>query len=373
MCILAVGCLVGCSGSKDEVLPVAKATTRPIVTPVPVTPKKTGQRFEIVSEGKVWGTAKINQIEKLKFGDWSNSQARMNDVNYCYSYNITITPEVVNDSVTVKTEPVVYRDGSKISSPADVGWSGFPKVAEFYSGGDSSITVEVCSQPEKKVRGSDIFMLEFSIGEKEAESVQVAGKSVKQAKKGNCLLSVKDEVIIKSVNGAKYSVTPKKVYFEEHYQNASDRDAGTGHYFDISYQVKAIRAPVKNVRVDNVKGTGKNARLVCQGVLGLQPQDSATVLYHANTNAGRVNYRDTDDLFTYVDEGAMLRFGYLRKVQTNRVAPEGANLGMQFVRLRVEFPEETKNRSRKELLKFNGRYLVYEIPITDRKLGLYFK
>ena len=368
---LAISLLTGCSDAED-VQAVPQITAAPTSAPAVKKAEKTNHSFNLVLDDKVWGTAKINQIEKLQFSDWANSQAKMNDVDYCYSFNVTIIPKEVRTPVSVEMEPVFYRDGNKISQTANVGWSGFPKAAEFYSGGDKRTTIEVCVQPEKKLTDGDVCNLEFSSNGQNFDSVEVSEKSVQHAKKGPRLLKAKKEITVTSINGAKYAMTPKKVFLEEHFLDVENRDAGTQKYFDISYQVKAVKPPDKNIKIDNIKGVGENAALVCRGTIGVQAQDNGEVLYQASINAGRINYSDTDDLFKYVNEGSMLKFGYLRNVMTNRAAADGVNSGMQFVRIRVEFPDEAKYRSDKQLLKFKGRYLVYEIPISVRKLGVYF-
>ena len=70
----------------------------------------------------------------------------------------------------------------------------------------------------------------------------------------------------------------------------------------------------------------------------------------------------------YVTEGGRIKFGNSRKVATNRKAEATTSVAPDFVRLRIEYPEEASARNFKQKLKFKGRFQVYQLRISERKL-----
>lgn len=354
-------------------LPIASNTPKPAV--IMKSSYKMKEKFPIGTEKKLWGYGKVNRIEKIRFNDWSNAEAMKNSVNYCYSVNITLKRHgKVKSSESIIVEPEFRRNNEKISSPCDVGWSGFSQNAEFYEGGEQSVTIEVCVQPEQLLRKSDSLVLLVLDSHNTAfMPVKISAKAWGKAVKGPKLQTPGKKLMVTSVTGAKYAIYPRNVYYEKHYSNKNDITKGAKNFFDIDYTVWAGKAPKQGKYVSNIKGFGKNAVIVCQTVLGLQVQGSHEVLYERAKHAVRREYDDNTDLFEYVDEGSVLKFGYHRDVRTNRVARAGTNDDLQYVRVRVEFPDEANARPIRKRMKFAGRYLVYEIPVTVRKLRHYYK
>jgi len=369
----------GCSGSGGDV-------AAPTATPDPPTPAPTvgvkmktaygkKEKIPLVRGGQKYGSITVNKVTKLRFNDWSNRKAVENSVNSCYSVNMTVSySRKYSKAFTMRMTPFFEKSGFIASSVANVGWSGFPDSAEFFVGGDTRLVVEVCVQPEVRLGKNAKFGIDITDSNGNSfEKVYLNRKLYRKAAKGPGLKKPGDEVVIHSAGGARYSIVPKAVSFEQHFMDYKDRDSNEKFFFDIKYTVKAIRKPKKNISVSTITGIGDSATIVCQAAIGLQPQGAPDVLYRGNRNAGRVEYSDTDDLFAYVTEGSVLRFGYKRDVVTNRLAGDGANTDVQKVRVRIEFPEEAGSFSDSTLLKFNGRFLVYELPVKQRKLGIYYK
>lgn len=373
-CAVLTTLLTAC-GVKDDIVattPIPTATIAP--TKAPRKDWKVHEKIPLETNNGVIGFVRVNQIEKLSFSDWSNHTASKHAINTSYSVNLTVgmltSP---TSSVSLQVIPFFSRDGDEISSLADLGWNGFNATAEFYDGGRKSFDIEVGVQQEENLQKTDKLCLKFKMSDgTQIKPVYLSNSTWLKAKKGPKVLTAKDEVKIKSITKAVYSITPKKVFFEDHQRDRDYQDGDTEKFFDIDYTVKAYKSPKGNRSIATITNVGKRSTLVCKAVIGLQAQESTKVLYQNYPKAGRVNYSDIDDLYTYATEGSVIKFGYKRKVTTNRLAEAGTNKGVQKVRLRLQFPEESDARTLKQKLNFNGRYLVYELKIGTRKLGVYY-
>ena len=82
-------------------------------------------------------------------------------------------------------------------------------------------------------------------------------------------------------------------------------------------------------------------------------------------DATRTNYSDVDDYVPYVTSN----FPYIKKGETaNNVTNRVLSYDLDsedpmYVRVIPEFTNERKARSDKEMLKFNGRYVVYQVEL----------
>lgn len=336
--------------AKPEPKPKWKRKTCSIGKKVPLTVNK-GKR-------KV-GWVRVNQITRLRFSDFTNTKAIASSINYSYSVNLTVHwRKGIADGFTC--EPVLKKDGAVMSSVADLGWSGFPTEISFYGGG-STETIEVGVQPEQRGKGS--MTLEFHDGDgTKYDGVKVAPKAIKKAKKGPKMLKAGKQVKVKSICGAVYSVVPTVVHQETH---LTGNGTETASFLDIGYTVTGWKAPKNGRSVANISGSDKDVRLVCSIGMGVQIAASEEIMRNSFIKALRSEYSSGTQASRYVYDGDFVSFGYHKDLWTNRKLKIGSTRP-DFVRVRLEFSDEAAARSLKEKLKFNGRFLVYEIKVTSR-------
>lgn len=361
--MIGVVLLTGCT-TNDETVPVDTVVATPTATVVQHKKASVKKKVPIISEGEQYGWLKINQIEKVRIADWKNSIAMQNNIAYSYSINITLA--VSKYSGTIKCEPVLVRGKKDISSVCSVGWTGFPTEAVLY--GENKGTIEVGFQPEQKVQKGDKFVLRlYGDNGLEFDDVVISNKALRNAKIGPKALNAGDVKQIKSVNGGEYSLAAKTVHFEEHaIPNANYDD--NANYFDIKYWVSALKAPTNDRYVKTwTLYKGKTA-LVNSFVIGLDTERMSKLNYQSEPDVERLLYSDAEDVEKYVNNASKLPVGMNCDVWTNRLADEMNAFKPEYVRLVFEFPEEAKARNLSEKLRFNGRFTVYRVKVTDRKL-----
>jgi hypothetical protein len=378
-CLMLTGCdLLGADSDNAVVL----TTPTPTVA-VTEKPEKeyysVGEKVKIKDDdGSVIGTFKLNQVEKEKINDWKNAKAVQNDVNYSYSTNVTVDFSKSSSSfasLTVNCEPqIVFNDGEVKSSTCDVGWSGFASKAELYSNHPKK-TIEIGVQPEEKVRKGCI--LQFVLRDQNNNVLKVIKykyKVLKKARKGAKLLSGKDVAKITSKNGAKFSVSIRNVYFENHEivapgEEKSINDAAeTANFFDVVYRVSALTKPKNSSFVKNITTYRGKSALLSNFTLGLDTMNASSVSYNPVKNATRNIYSNDAATEYYVSSKLEVPFGYHTDIITNRQASDTDSYKPSYVRIRLEFEEEANARSEKKRMRFNGRYVVFQVKIGERKL-----
>lgn len=370
----------GCSllGGNEVVTPIPVVTPTPEVdaTPTPVPKPKiyeVGEKAKLLCGEEEVGYVKVNRITMLRFADFTNKEAMNNSVKRSFSINATIHVSGFEQSTGLTFEPILLdKEKNVMSNIANVGWTGFSTEADFYDGTGTK-TLEIGMQPIHNFESGRSFKLQISDAEgHDFKSVRLKIGSLKKAKKGPKLRKAGKDVKIKSVNGAIYCVTPKKVYFENNYIDVHDHNKGKCNLFIIDYFVKAFKPPKNHRTVRNISGFGKKALLNGACVLGLQYSESKKVFYSSLPSAGRLEYSNRSEYYEYVWDGKKIHFGKFGNCVTNRVPSDGMLTSPDFVRIRVEFPEEFEARKTlKEKLDFEGRFMIYDLAVTERKLAVY--
>ena len=132
-----------------------------------------------------------------------------------------------------------------------------------------------------------------------------------------------------------------------------------------------LKKPIKNVDVakfDEYKKMKMSSKLV----VGVSSQSDKKILYNNYPKAKRFIYSnsvDEDDTEYYVaTKDVYLGRGAQATYTDNRRVPSTATTKPEYLRFRVEFPEERAARTDDEMMKFNGRFIVYQIAPEERKL-----
>lgn len=313
----------------------------------------------VIVNGKTIAFARINQFERVGIYDWYNAKAVEKNIKHSYSLNLSI----INKEDTVLTVDVtptlVDKQDTEVSSKCKVGWTGFNESAEFY--GKGNIPVEVGMQPEIRTEKDLKLKLVFNTSKGDSEPVIVANSIFKHVVIGPNLKESGDETKIKSVNGAKYAFTIGKVYKE---QNSIDLSPVTAVEFDN--RIQYLKTPTKKLEVATFDSKKKHA-MYANLMIGMQTQHNSTLLYEHNQYAARPDYYGDFTDYYASDVDKVLKVGRSVKYQLNRVLPEGSE-SEQFVRFCVEFPADAEVASLKDMLKFNGRFIVYQCEAHKRTI-----
>ena len=326
----------------------------------------------IQKPGSVVGTMRIKQVEHLGISDWFNQKAV--DAGVKDSYSITLAIDVSQSvksysNYKLTVEPTLVSNDQVIGEPCCVGWSGFPTEFEILEG-DSKEWIEVGVQPlVRKLPKNTSLVLKISDSNgKEYQDVIIDKSFLKGVVEGPSLKRLKDESVVELINGATFSFTFDNLLLEKHQHSSDNSNSNWGMYYDFEKTIKYLKGP-SNKRevalVDNFHGN----RLSTDFLIGVQGSSDPEVLYKRNSKALRFMYEDSIEVFPYVNsKGVVLEEnGYVTLID-NRSLPASTTLTPEYLRLWAEFPEEAKERSNKEMLKFSGRYLVYQGGFSTREL-----
>lgn len=338
------------------------------------------QRGIILLNGEIKGNLKINKVEKLGIWDFNNYKAVSNGVKFSYAINISVDMSELmlsSEMATIEIEPVLYnRENEVIGGVADIGWSGFSTSSELYKATPSG-TVEVNLQPYISNIDNDCYIglkIRDKLSNAEFDEVYYDIGLLSNAKKGASLLRLDKTKRIKSINGAVYDIGISKAYFDEHLVNLDSEKEEYANFYDIKYFIDYKKSPKKKKgttirEVANFDSFNKY-KLNTSLVIGVQGDTDDSILYYNNKNAAWKIWNDDDDEVTkYVTiYKKSLTEGKVGGLWINRQAPKTTTETPSYARIRIEFPEEADARTDAEKLRFNGRYLVYQVELNNRPL-----
>lgn len=378
--VILLICLFGCGKSENTEATTAesyinvsmgtaiKATQSDADSGIPNAVFSINQTIPIISNNELIGTMNVNWIDKIGIWDWYNEEAVYAGIKYCYAVNATIDMTYYlqeTSEITLGITPKLIDDSNKsVGKVCNVGWSGFDQVEQFFID-DAVQTLEVCIQPiVSDTNEYQYFCLQLSDpqGMIDIDPIYLDVSLLKNAKETVKLHTVQEPVTITSINGAVLRIALGDVYYENH-GNEDD----SAYYYDFSYKVEYISGPTNNREVLSFDSFHKNQLINAPRIVlyadncstGLTEEDPAVIRY--------LDYEQTEEddyvyaLYSKID------VGYNSEASTNRLAlkPE---LKSKYVRIVIEFPDEAQARTDDELHHFSGRYLVFQVPIAERKL-----
>ena len=264
--------------------------------------------------------------------------------------------------------------GEVIGEIANIGWNGFEQIAEIYKSNPVK-NIEVCLQPTQDFSDGDYIKFNLTDTENNVvfDSVNYDVSLLKKATDGPTIKRIKDTTKIKSINGAKYSFTLNSVCSSQEYLNI-DSYSDLVKMMDLDYTVKLLKDKV-NGRVVTRFNTFSGVQMNSEVKLAVNTCNNSQYNYTYYQDATRTNYSDVDDYVPYVTSN----FPYIKKGETaNNVTNRVLSYDLDsedpmYVRVIPEFTNERKARSDEEMLKFNGRYVVYQVELKARNLHKYYK
>lgn len=325
----------------------------------------------IIADGTVYGKLKIKQCEKLGIWDWTNKKAVKNNIHSSYTinlqYNLNKSADVA-DSRNFKCEAFMVGSGGDIvGSPCCVGWSGFSDETILLQDSLQG-RLEVGVQPEQKMTKKMKLLLRVSDSEGTSYNDIIIGNRIfKDAVNGPSILKKGTKKNITSVNGAKYFVDIDKVLCE----TQLDVNGNPDDFIVFRYSLGYLKKPTKKVKVAKFDEYNKN-KMSSTLVVGVSSSGSNELLYSNYPKARWYLYSDSnneEDTEMYVTtSGVYIDAGIKATYLDNRPVSKTMPTRPEYVRLSVEFPEEQAARTPDQMMKFNGRFVVYQVIPAERRL-----
>lgn len=359
-------------------------TTKLVVTPaeliddIPTLKYQYGQDAYVMQNGIHCGMFHFNLVQRLGIWDYNNQKAVAEGVYYSYAFNINLNLEpYLNNLESSKIEVIpqlLNKKGDVIGEVAVLGWNGFEQVAELYKN-DAVKNIEICLQPTVGIIPEDAyvaFYLKDTINNVVFDTIYYDLSLLKNATEGPTIKRINEVSKIKSINKAVYSFTLKHVYADNVYLNIESY-SDLVKALDVEYSVKLLKTKI-NSRVVTRFNTFNDIQMNSEIKLGVNTSNDSEFNYTWFANATRPIWADVDEYVPYVTSN----FSYIKKDEevtnvTNRVLSYNLeSKNPTYVRISLEFADERKARTDEEMLKFNGRYLVYQIELENRNLQNYY-
>lgn len=322
------------------------------------------------------GCLNINFIQKYDIYDWYNNAAIKNGMLYSYAINTTVTftnfPEELQGTLLNFKAYLVDENDNVVGTPADIGWSGYDSsIALFKS--QSSVTCETLIQPisnfnEKNVKLKLVF--EDARGNS-CEEIMYKDLAIDTLKTKHRLYKPGEAVQIKSLTGAEYIFSVDSVALNPNCftstVNRADK-SGVANVFDINYRLKYSKAATSatSIKFGNTQMSSKLSFGLQSDTIAKVYYDDAGYLYEREYNTREVNGESYITGFKYVNyttDGSLLNLGEVNSYVSNRWLD--GNPVTESVRVILEFPEEVNSAFSKN---FQGRYLIYQVPITYKEV-----
>ena len=325
-----------------------------------------GESAALIADGIYYGTLGIRQVELLGIWNWYNSSAIRYGVRNSYSFNLVFDlGDYLSNRLTAKIVPtisLVDSLGGVVGSACSVGWSGFDEQLEVYQG-DKIKAVEVGMQPyTSSIHGDYRLKIELvdTASDVKFDTVYYDITPLKHAKQGAKLRTANDLVKLVSICGAEYQFSFTRIEdnlradTEAYYMDDRVR------VFDINYVFEYLKKPDNNrgvTRFDSFTKNKANPELSFYLVSSLNDTKCTT---KASTARIEKDYQ----LYDYVTPATPLGVGQSLKMRTNLVNILEDSIG-EYVRIVVEFPEERAVRTDDEMLDFDGRYVIYQLGLSE--------
>ena len=353
-------------------------TSAELTDDVPTLKYQNGQDAYVIQNGVYCGMIHFNLVQRLGIWDYNNQKAVAEGVYYSYAFNINLNLEqYLSNLESSKIEVIpqlLNQKGEEIGEVAVLGWNGFEQVAELYKN-NAVKNIEICLQPTVGAIPENAyvaFCIKDTINNVVFDTIYYDLSLLKNATEGPAIKRIDDVSKIKSINNAVYSFKLKHVYADNVYLNI-DTYSDLVKALDIEYSVKLRKTKI-NSRVVTRFNTFDDIQMNSEIKLGVNTSNDGKFNYTWFANATRPLWADVDEYVPYVTSN----FPYIKKKEevtnvTNRILSYNLeSKNPTYVRISLEFADERKARTDEEMLKFNGRYLVYQIELENRNLQNYY-
>lgn len=319
----------------------------------------------VMSDGEIYGKIKCNFAQLIGIADWYNTKAINNGVSSSYSvnFNVDMTELLEMQSNALITPKITIIDYNKqpLSDKCAVGWSGYPEVAELYKT-TSSGNFELGIQPiTKSIPKESLVMIELfdSVSGSTFDTIYYSIDLLRDAPLSAQLRVAKETVDIESINGAVYQIR-----FNSAEHNKRDTVAGTRglDVYDVVYDVVYKSAP-SNSRVVSIFDSFDNNKISPRIDFSICSDNDSTLLYDTVPTA--LEEGSDHVQYEYVTNTTSFGVGKGFQYIANRLIGSGVTPATNYVRVIITFPEERAARTDEEMEYFSGRYLVYQLKLSE--------
>ena len=333
------------------------------------------QQVPIIADNNLFGYLSITQITKVGIYDWYNPKVSKN-INYSYSFDVDIDLSEFfksNAEITLDcSAKIINKSGQIKGKGCNVGWTGYDSVQQFFSS-DTTHHVVFGLQPYDEITDASYVVISIRDPQDKYQfsDIYYSADCLQQAVKGNTLLKSGDSFTIESINGANYTIKFDKLYYEKHkvfpvngenFNNLSD-----SYFYDFSYSIAYNSAPTNDRQVGMFDSFHDN-KMVKLPTVRVYADNCDTPLETRVLGAKRViSQQPYKEDFYLSDTFSSLDVGYYTDVVDNRMALN-QSLETKYVRFVFEFPDEFEARTDLERETFNGKLLVFQIPIEQREV-----
>lgn len=316
------------------------------------------------------GILTINKVERLGIWDWYNKDANAANVKFSYAFNIGIDlTDYLSKHSDAKIVPDIYlvdENDQVIGNTCNVGWSGFNQYADLFNDAPKAV-FEIGVQPIKRKLGK--YRVKICLTDEtnncEFDPIYYDSSICKKASKGPKLLNEDDIINISSINGGKYRVRFKDICKTSH-SLISDNNVKYDFY-DMTWIMNYIKKPTNKKSVGIFDSNNKN-KLSPSIQFYVTADTDPTQLTYSETSATQERqdeYGSADFQLYCTSTKERLGVGDSFAYRTNRQIPSSTTVKASYIRIHMLFDDEAKARTKKERLKFNGRYVVIQVPIKE--------
>ena len=365
VCVFSVTSLASEAPVKDTIK-LQRSRNPVTITEIPQFKYSKDDKALILYNGICYGTLKFNSSQNLGIWDWYNQDAVDAGIKHSYTTNWTVDmslllKEYEMSKITI-TVDIMENEQKPISDPCMVGWSGFPQSIELFNQGETKGDIEVGIQPISKTIHGKSFLrvnLEDSTNNIKFDPIYYDLSVLSSATEGSSLKVVDEESVITSINGAIYSILFTRVE-----NNVRDTDNGSEDLplYDVNYTVRYKQAPTNN-RVVSIFDSFDGNKISPRIAYAVQSDNDSTLLY--NEVGSALEETDKHHKFRYVSTKQSFDVGNSFKYKSNRRISDGVIPATDYVRIIVEFPEERAARTNDEMREFDGRYIVYQLKLSE--------
>lgn len=333
----------------------------------------------VVKDGTTVALLTMNQVQRLGIFDWTSSEAVDSGIKYSYTINFKMEylKELRNgESITFYLCPkLIDANNEIIGNPCIVGWSGFPDTAVFTESATET-WLEYGVQPIKSYKKAAALVLDISDSYGNVyDSITFSKSVILNADKGPSLLTGNAAAKVTGASGAKMTIGIKNVHLEECFDQAYEfkwesdvAEAEKVPTLMFNYSISYDSKPTKNVEVNNIDTSTKEPLLYTDFKIGAQSNVSDTMYYDRNVNLTRFAFSDSLALEKFVSATRYkIHAGTKAVYCENREVSAAAMNSSASIRFQVEFSSDALALPPEKLMKFSGRFIVFDKKITNRQ------
>lgn len=377
-----------CSFSKKEQNDVVPAEsnvgfsvseTQAMIKGTSVGKYKLREMAPLSKKGKTHGWITLNQIEKLGIFDWTSAKAVDSGIKYSYTMNFKVDylDKLSNgDMLTFYLKPSLVKNEKVIGNPCIVGWSGFPETAVFDET-TTSTYVEYGVQPlVKSMKKANLVLNISDSNGNKYDPIMYDSSVLSKSIKGPSLITDSSSVTITGASKARYKISISSPYLESCFTEKADDlfarwnadKIPTKDVLIFQYKVDYLSAPKTDLQVSNIDRSKKESLLSTHLKIGVKSDNDKDEYYTGVANLYHWKYSDTTKMSLVSSRDRYkIHKGTYARYTCNREVSDAFYNNAQSVRFYIDLESEALAMKPEQLMKFNGRFIVFQRFIKNRK------